>query len=275
MRDRPEARDFLAAMEQSPLGRAETPTTSIGVSGVSVRCPSCDHANPAGSNYCNQCGMPVHFEACGRCEAINLRGAPSCHKCGCILPGHASPESAATTAAAVVEMPAQVADQPDSTEDLPPPDSAERAPRPRRAAIRATLIAFGVALVAIPAYIATEHQASLHRVVDAIVRRASVGTDPPPRTSPQPSAALPVEQVDTPSVAPTPTREAVAPAAQAASAPPSEIARDTKRPDATALAAVPPPVARSARPPTTKSTRSKQGTSSRKPSTRKPAPKPS
>ena len=47
-----------------------------------VHCPSCDHCNPVGSNFCNHCGAPVHFEACSHCEAINHRDAHRCHNCG-------------------------------------------------------------------------------------------------------------------------------------------------------------------------------------------------
>ena len=107
-------------MEKLSLGRGETPVTPNDMAGFSVRCPSCDHANPAGSHFCNRCGMPVHFEACGRCEAINPRGAASCHKCGCVLPGSAIPESA-EAAPAIVETPSpQAASRLDSNGDLPP-----------------------------------------------------------------------------------------------------------------------------------------------------------
>ncbi len=98
-------------MEKLSLGRGVTPATANDVAGCSVRCPSCDHANPANSHFCNQCGMPVHFEACGRCDAINLRGATSCHKCGSSVPGSAIPETT-TAAPAVVETLSTQAERP-------------------------------------------------------------------------------------------------------------------------------------------------------------------
>ncbi|MCC6198081.1 MAG: zinc ribbon domain-containing protein [Burkholderiales bacterium] len=47
-----------------------------------LECPSCSHGNPAGSNYCNACGMPVGFRWCPQCEAVNQTRASHCHKCG-------------------------------------------------------------------------------------------------------------------------------------------------------------------------------------------------
>jgi len=65
-----------------------------------LRCPSCDHGNPAGANFCNNCGMPVDLEACGYCDAINQRGADRCHKCGRLLaPLHEMQSRQATAAA--------------------------------------------------------------------------------------------------------------------------------------------------------------------------------
>ena len=50
-----------------------------------LRCPSCGGGNPAGANFCNNCGMPVNLEPCACCDAINRRGADRCHKCGSLF----------------------------------------------------------------------------------------------------------------------------------------------------------------------------------------------
>jgi hypothetical protein len=286
MRDRTEGHDLQAAMENLSLGCGKTPVGPNDVAGFSVRCPSCDHGNPAGSQFCNQCGMPVHFEACGRCEAINTRGAASCHKCGCVLPGHAVPESAAAAPAIVATLaaPAIVATlsapaaRPlDSSTDLPP--DVVGAPKLRRhAGMRAALIALALAVVVVPTYIATEHPGSFQRVIDAVAPRGNVAADSPAPTSgpmqPSPVPA-PSGPVNAQPVSPAGTSAAAAAAPQAASEPPSEIARDVKSPTAAASTAVAPPQAKRATPTTTKSnpSRSKQGTSSRKPPVRKPATK--
>jgi hypothetical protein len=52
------------------------------MSSVDQACPSCAHANPAGSKFCNRCGAPVSFRACDACDAVNDRAAAKCHKCG-------------------------------------------------------------------------------------------------------------------------------------------------------------------------------------------------
>ena len=59
---------------------------STSESESSLRCPSCGHDNPQGSNFCNQCGAPVHFRMCEACEAINDTFAYNCHKCHRALP---------------------------------------------------------------------------------------------------------------------------------------------------------------------------------------------
>lgn len=52
------------------------------MSSLSLRCPSCEHGNPAGAKFCNNCGLPVHLQPCGNCEAINEPTANRCYKCG-------------------------------------------------------------------------------------------------------------------------------------------------------------------------------------------------
>ena len=260
-------------MEKLSLGHWEAPVTPNGAAGRSVRCPSCDHANPAGSHYCNQCGMPVHFETCGRCEAINLRGAASCHKCGCVLPGYATPESTATAPLVAESLPSPATDRLASTADVPAKSIAEPAAPRRHTGTRATLIALGLAMVAVPTYIATEHPASFDRVVDAFAQRGSAAGGSP-SSLPQPPPVAPLPEPGHTQPVPSATRsEAAAAASQLASAPPSEIARDFKRSNAAASTVATP--AKGARPSTTKSNaaRSKQGTSSRKPPTRKPSTK--
>ena len=278
MRDhRTEGRDLQTTMETLSLGRRVTPATADDAAGCSVRCPSCDHANPSNSHFCNQCGMPVHFEACGRCDAINLRGATSCHKCGRLFPGSAIPESA-IAAPAAVETLSTLAERPPTASSEPPPEVAAAAQRRRHGGMPAALIASALVLVAVPTYIATEHPASFHRVIEAMAPRGNVAADSPAPTSGplQPSSVgQPPEPVNAQPVPPAATSDPAASAPQAAGAPPSEIARDVKGQTAAATAAVAPAVAKSSRPATTKSnaSRSKQGTNSRKPPTRKPVTK--
>ena len=275
MRDRPEAHELQAAMENLSLGPGVAPVTPKDVAHFSVHCPSCNNANPAGSHFCNQCGMPVHFEACGRCDAINLRGAASCHKCGCVRPGSATLASTQTTPAVVRTRSMQAA-SPFDAKTASPPHVAEAAPGRGRVGMRAAFIALAVALVGVSTFIATEHPATFHRVIDAVAPRGNVAADSAASLSgpSQPSSvASPSEAVNAQSVPPAAASKA-ATAPQAASAPPAETARDLKSPSA-ATTAVAPPLAKSTGPTTTKSNtaRSKQGTSPRKPPTRKPAVK--
>ena len=60
-------------------------------------CPFCNHANPAGAKYCNDCGSPLHLKPCNRCEAINDEVASDCYKCGAEFPVITVPEAASVS----------------------------------------------------------------------------------------------------------------------------------------------------------------------------------
>jgi len=47
-----------------------------------LQCLFCNHLNPAGASFCNNCGSQLHLQPCDRCGAINKRTEKGCHKCG-------------------------------------------------------------------------------------------------------------------------------------------------------------------------------------------------
>ena len=49
-------------------------------------CPFCDHRNPAGAKFCNDCGSPLHLKPCNQCDAVNHQAATNCYKCGAECP---------------------------------------------------------------------------------------------------------------------------------------------------------------------------------------------
>ena len=49
-------------------------------------CPFCDHHNPAGAKFCNDCGSPLHLKPCNQCDAVNHQAATNCYKCGAEYP---------------------------------------------------------------------------------------------------------------------------------------------------------------------------------------------
>lgn len=59
-----------------------------------LQCLFCNHLNPAGASFCNDCGSQMHLQPCDRCGAINKRTARACHKCdaGFTLPAAPAPE---------------------------------------------------------------------------------------------------------------------------------------------------------------------------------------
>ena len=50
------------------------------------RCRFCEHDNPAGARFCNECGSPLYLRPCVQCEAVNDGAAPQCFQCGAALP---------------------------------------------------------------------------------------------------------------------------------------------------------------------------------------------
>lgn len=54
-----------------------------------VQCLFCNHLNPTGARFCNDCGSQLHLQPCDRCGATNKRTAKTCYKCGAgfTLPG--------------------------------------------------------------------------------------------------------------------------------------------------------------------------------------------
>lgn len=54
------------------------------------RCFFCDHDNPAGAKYCNECGSPLHLIPC-KCGAVNNVTDACCHRCGADVSGPRTP----------------------------------------------------------------------------------------------------------------------------------------------------------------------------------------
>jgi len=50
------------------------------------QCLFCNHANPPGAKFCNDCGSPLHLKLCKQCEAVNGQVAKNCYKCGTEFP---------------------------------------------------------------------------------------------------------------------------------------------------------------------------------------------
>ena len=49
-------------------------------------CSFWDQHNPAGSNFCNDCGWPLHLKPCSGCGEVNDQAATNCYKCGAACP---------------------------------------------------------------------------------------------------------------------------------------------------------------------------------------------
>ncbi|MDH3603946.1 MAG: winged helix-turn-helix domain-containing protein, partial [Candidatus Tectomicrobia bacterium] len=54
------------------------------------QCPQCQHANPAGVNFCNACAAPLQGR-CPSCGMENPPGARFCHQCGAALAAPSPP----------------------------------------------------------------------------------------------------------------------------------------------------------------------------------------
>jgi len=45
-------------------------------------CGFCDHRNPPGANFCNDCAAPLNLKPCRQCDGINDQSVSHCYKCG-------------------------------------------------------------------------------------------------------------------------------------------------------------------------------------------------
>src|SRR5882762_6721357 len=62
-------------------------------------CPVCEHRNPRGSRFCNECGSPLQLRFCPTCHAAEDVMSLECRSCGEKLPLVVVTDTAATPAA--------------------------------------------------------------------------------------------------------------------------------------------------------------------------------
>ena len=49
-------------------------------------CAFCDHRNPPGAKFCNDCASPLQLKPCPECDAVNDQAATNCYKCAATYP---------------------------------------------------------------------------------------------------------------------------------------------------------------------------------------------
>lgn len=90
-----------------------------------AECPFCDHANPAGSKFCNACGGPLYLSMCPHCNALNDSKATACYKCEGALPVTETHALAAHSSASSEEpLACESAARPASSSDEQGPDES-------------------------------------------------------------------------------------------------------------------------------------------------------
>ena len=57
-------------------------------------CLFCDHRNPPGAKFCNDCASPLHLKPCNQCNGVNDKAATHCCKCGAAYPASSSTSEA-------------------------------------------------------------------------------------------------------------------------------------------------------------------------------------
>src|SRR5215813_13645418 len=74
-------------------------------------CPVCEHRNPRGSRFCNECGSPLQLRFCPACHAAEDVMSLECRTCGQLLPmlvltdTEVDADTAESVATAVVQAP--------------------------------------------------------------------------------------------------------------------------------------------------------------------------
>src|SRR5687767_3282764 len=54
-----------------------------------MQCPECQHENPVGAKFCNECATPLQLR-CPSCGTANPQNAKFCHQCATPLIGPGS-----------------------------------------------------------------------------------------------------------------------------------------------------------------------------------------
>lgn len=140
----------------------------------SLRCLFCQHLNPAGAVFCNDCGGQLNLQPCEQCGAIDSRAATNCYKCGAEFSLPAAPEPDSLPAPAILdkelnypalndgETAGPEAAHPNHGLTLPPPErqpvdegmaaTAPKSPRRMLVAILALLLVLTAAIVSLYLY---------------------------------------------------------------------------------------------------------------------------
>jgi hypothetical protein len=69
-------------------------------------CPVCDHRNPTGARFCNDCASPLQLKPCKQCDAVNDQAATNCYNCGAAYPAFFSTPDATPVRPAADPAPA-------------------------------------------------------------------------------------------------------------------------------------------------------------------------
>ena len=142
-------------------------------------CAFCEHHNPAGAKFCNECASPLHLKPCQQCDAVNDQGATSCYRCGATFPATCD---AAPALPATDVVPAQPFDV----------DIASAVPRP----LFVALLVLMTILIA-SAY-ATYHIDAAIPAPDALPIAAPSLDPPTVRVAVEPTPAEPERSADLP-----------------------------------------------------------------------------
>jgi len=86
-------------------------------------CPFCDHRNPNGARFCNDCAAPLQLKPCKHCDAVNDQAATSCYRCGAAYPVSSSAPDVTRASPAADPAPAAASagDVAGATNVTPPP----------------------------------------------------------------------------------------------------------------------------------------------------------
>jgi len=73
---------MAGAITEAMRGGQQQPAAQQAAAAPTVACPQCGTANPAGANFCNNCGTQLGGTKCSNCGTVNPPGAKFCNKCG-------------------------------------------------------------------------------------------------------------------------------------------------------------------------------------------------
>jgi ribosomal protein L40E len=173
-----------------------------------LQCLFCNHLNPAGASFCNDCGSQMHLQPCDRCRAIAKRTATACPKCGSSFTRPAAPEHHSAPAILETQLaepalnPVGVATELMTLNQSGPTETGMTATRPLRTNWRVAALPILLVAIAMPIYFYSAPSVPVVKSSGVIQPKSGPATMLISTESTPSTIAVPADRASAPTVTP-------------------------------------------------------------------------